>query len=199
MSAVPRPRALPRKRADAAPRAVRRMRRRGVDVPMPDARERLEAWFAARGWAVQAFQREVWDAWAAGRSGLLHAPTGSGKTLAVWGAALLHAAGGGDRGAGFDRLTPNGGRESADGVSVKGDRNPAETVSVKGDGEPAKPVRGEPVESAAPVPATHRLKILWITPLRALAADTLKNLRDPMEALGLDWQIATRTGDSSSR
>src|SRR5688572_10944431 len=198
MSAVPRPRALPRKRADAAPRAVRRMRRRGVDVPMPDARERLEAWFAARGWAVQAFQREVWDAWAAGRSGLLHAPTGSGKTLAVWGAALLHAVGGGDRGVGFDRLTPNGDRESAEPKSVRGE--PVESAAlvpaspVHGEpvqsaapvpaspvhGEPvesaapvpASPVHGEPVESAAPVPTAHRLKFLWITPLRALAADT---------------------------
>jgi ATP-dependent Lhr-like helicase len=47
-----------------------------------------EAWFAARGWQPHAFQREVWAAMAAGRSGLLHATTGSGKTYAVWLGAL---------------------------------------------------------------------------------------------------------------
>lgn len=47
-----------------------------------------EAWFAAQGWRPFAFQREVWAAMAAGRSGLLHANTGSGKTYAVWMGAL---------------------------------------------------------------------------------------------------------------
>ena len=49
-------------------------------------------WFAARGWAPFPFQREVWAAMVAGRSGLLHATTGSGKTYAVWFGALLRAA-----------------------------------------------------------------------------------------------------------
>jgi ATP-dependent Lhr-like helicase len=48
-----------------------------------------EAWFAARGWAPFPFQREVWEAMVAGRSGLLHATTGSGKTYAVWIGAVL--------------------------------------------------------------------------------------------------------------
>ncbi|MRW87949.1 hypothetical protein GJ698_28130, partial [Pseudoduganella sp. FT26W] len=50
-----------------------------------------DAWFAARGWTVFPFQREVWAAAAAGRSGLLHATTGAGKTYAVWFAALQRA------------------------------------------------------------------------------------------------------------
>ncbi|HEY9420595.1 MAG TPA: hypothetical protein VIW92_04210, partial [Thermoanaerobaculia bacterium] len=51
--------------------------------------ERLESWFAGRGWAPFEFQREVWDAFRAGESGLIHAATGTGKTYAVWMAALL--------------------------------------------------------------------------------------------------------------
>ncbi len=43
------------------------------------------------------------------------------------------------------------------------------------------------------------LKLLWITPLRALAADTVRALREPIDALGLDWQIGVRTGDASAR
>ena len=44
----------------------------------PDAP--VEQWLAARGWASFPFQREVWQAVAEGRSGMLHATTGSGKT-----------------------------------------------------------------------------------------------------------------------
>ncbi|WP_115047634.1 ligase-associated DNA damage response DEXH box helicase [Xanthomonas arboricola] len=43
------------------------------------------------------------------------------------------------------------------------------------------------------------LQVLWITPLRALAADTARALREPVEALGLDWQVGLRTGDASAR
>ncbi|MBE7941376.1 MULTISPECIES: ligase-associated DNA damage response DEXH box helicase [Ramlibacter] len=49
-------------------------------LPPPDA----ERWMLSRGWQPFAFQREVWQAVAQGRSGLLHATTGAGKTYAVW-------------------------------------------------------------------------------------------------------------------
>lgn len=39
-------------------------------------------------------------------------------------------------------------------------------------------------------------QVLWITPLRALANDTLKSLRAPVEALGLPWTLEKRTGDT---
>ena len=44
----------------------------------------IQSWLAARGWQPFDFQREVWQAVAQGRSGMLHATTGSGKTYAVW-------------------------------------------------------------------------------------------------------------------
>ncbi len=47
--------------------------------------------------------------------------------------------------------------------------------------------------------ATRELKVLWITPLKALATDTVRALREPIEALGLDWQVGLRTGDASAR
>jgi ATP-dependent Lhr-like helicase len=43
------------------------------------------------------------------------------------------------------------------------------------------------------------LQVLWITPLRALASDTARALREPLDALGLDWQVGLRTGDASAR
>ncbi len=43
-----------------------------------------------------------------------------------------------------------------------------------------------------------RLNYLWITPLRALANDTTEQLNRPLKELGLDWRVATRTGDTSA-
>lgn len=101
-----------------------------------------EQWFAERGWTAFPFQRAVWDAAAAGRSGLLHATTGAGKTYAVWFAALQRAA------------------------AVRAGQR--------------RPVAG--------------LRVLWITPMRALAADTLRALQEAAP----DWQVESRTGDTSS-
>ena len=44
-----------------------------------------------------------------------------------------------------------------------------------------------------------RPRVLWITPLRALAADTTASLRATIDELGLEWTTAMRTGDASAR
>ena len=48
-------------------------------------------------------------------------------------------------------------------------------------------------------PGTARARVLWITPLRALASDTVRALREPIDGLGLPWTVAMRTGDASAR
>ena len=103
----------------------------------------IDDWFAGRGWKVFPFQRAVWKAAAAGKSGLLHANTGSGKTYAVWFGALLRG------------TAP--GRKKASG-----------------------------------------LRVLWITPMRALAADTQRSLEESARALAPGWTIGARTGDTTS-
>jgi ATP-dependent Lhr-like helicase len=42
------------------------------------------------------------------------------------------------------------------------------------------------------------LRLLWLTPMRALAADTARALAEPLADLGLDWTVAVRTGDTES-
>lgn len=42
------------------------------------------------------------------------------------------------------------------------------------------------------------LKVLWITPMRALANDIVKSLRMPINDLGIDWTIESRTGDTTT-
>ena len=112
----------------------------------PTPRQRVDAWFAARGWKIFPFQKEVWRAALAGKSGLLHATTGSGKTYAVWLAALL-------------RIMRSDAKSS------------------------------------------HRkagLRVLWITPMRALAADTTRSLQEPLQVLLPAWEVGMRTGDTGS-
>ncbi|HEX8886210.1 MAG TPA: ligase-associated DNA damage response DEXH box helicase [Noviherbaspirillum sp.] len=103
----------------------------------------VEAWFADRGWTPFPFQRQVWQAFAEGRSGLLHAATGAGKTYALWLGALLRG--------------------------------------MRGQAAPGKGAR-----------------VLWITPMRALAADTMKALQAPAADLLPGWTGGLRTGDTGS-
>lgn len=42
------------------------------------------------------------------------------------------------------------------------------------------------------------LTVLWITPMRALAADTARALEAPLKDLDIAWDIGLRTGDTSS-
>lgn len=46
--------------------------------------DRLTAWMARRGWKPWDFQRQAWDAYARGESGLINVPTGAGKTYAAY-------------------------------------------------------------------------------------------------------------------
>ena len=48
-----------------------------------------------------------------------------------------------------------------------------------------------------PNQGTEPLQVLWITPLRALAADTEDNLRSLLQELNINWSISRRTGDTS--
>ncbi|MDX2162379.1 MAG: ligase-associated DNA damage response DEXH box helicase [bacterium] len=118
---------------------------------LPDAPNPILDWFSAQGWTPFAFQREVWDAYRDGESGLIHSPTGTGKTYAAWLGALI-------------------------------------------EWTAAHPPPYSAVKRAGSVPLT----VLWITPLRALAADTAESLRAPIQALELPWTVETRTGDTSA-
>lgn len=57
------------------------------------------------------------------------------------------------------------------------------------------PLKSEPKTRK---PVRPPLKVLWITPLRALSADTEESLRGTIDDLNLDWSLERRTGDSSA-
>ena len=121
---------------------------------------RAERWFAARGWRPFEFQREVWSAYLAGESGLIHAATGTGKTYAAWWGPLLEWAA----------------------------EHPEEILDLD-----APAPKGRNARRAAAAP----LRVLWVTPLRALAADTEEALRAPLVSSGIPWTLESRTGDTT--
>ena len=67
---------------------------------------KLETLFRDRGWPIFDYQRQAWDAYQRGESGLIHAPTGSGKTLAAWGGPLIEAMGQPPQTLGYLWITP---------------------------------------------------------------------------------------------
>jgi ATP-dependent helicase Lhr and Lhr-like helicase len=109
-----------------------------------DPAGRVLAWFAGHGWAPFPFQRDTWQAYRDGRSGLIHASTGMGKTYAAYFGPVIEAL------------------------------------------------------SEAPSAELSPLRVLWITPLRALSQDTANALEKPIAPLELNWDIGLRTGDTSS-
>jgi len=63
-----------------------------------------------------------------------------------------------------------------------------------GAGLPAKKPQAPVKPSDKPAP----LSVLWITPMRALAADTARALQAPLDDLGIAWSVGLRTGDTGS-
>ena len=57
---------------------------------------------------------------------------------------------------------------------------------------------GPVIEGMQDARPARGLRVLWITPLRALAADTAEALVQPVRDLGLDWTLETRTSDTPS-
>jgi len=53
-------------------------------------------------------------------------------------------------------------------------------------------------KSASTKRRSPRCRVIWITPLRALATDLAHALTRPIEGLNLDWTVETRTGDTSA-
>lgn len=107
----------------------------------------IRGWFASQGWEPWEFQSQTWDAYLAGRSGLLQVPTGAGKTYA----AVLGPL--------------------------------AELIDEASRGGKVGRVSG--------------LRILYITPLRAVARDIELALRRPVEELDLPFTVESRTGDTT--
>lgn len=143
--------------------------------------EPTKAWFKHAFSRPTEVQQQVWPAIHSGENVLVVAPTGSGKTLCAFLSAL-------------DRLMAGGTRSA--GVDVHGEIAAAKSHAEQkaaGKGSRKKTKRG--------------VKVLYISPLKALGADVAKNLELPLqgisqqyEAMELpipDVEVAMRSGDST--
>jgi len=68
----------------------------------------------------------------------------------------------------------------------------------KGKGESEGQTGDGPQTKQRREPGSVPLRVLWITPMRALAADTVYSLQRAVEGLQLPWTIGLRTGDTTS-
>ncbi len=134
------------------------------------------SWFAGAFAAPTAAQALAWEAIAAEKDVLVVAPTGSGKTLAAFLSAI-------------DRL-----------ASLPG----APRAGPPGAGEARPPAAHK---AAGPAPgAAERLRVLYVSPLKALAADIERNLRAPLAGVRVaaarldlplpEITVGMRTGDT---
>lgn len=129
----------------------------------------IEAWFARRCWTPMDFQRHCWHAFLRGESGLLQVPTGSGKTYAaVMGPIAAMLS------------------ETRATSSPQRARLP-------------RPGRAADRDAAAAAPAEPTgLRLLVITPLRALSRDLALAIEEPIREMGWPLRVAIRNGDTAS-
>ncbi len=154
-------------------------------------------WFTGAFAAPTAAQEGAWAAIARGDNTLVVAPTGSGKTLAafLWSLDRLASSAPGsplDAGSSDTDLTAGTGDtgDTGDtaGTSARGGRG--RSLGDRGDGEPVR-----------------RCRVLYVSPLKALAVDVERNLRAPLAGLrqtarrlGLpvpEISVAIRSGDTA--
>jgi ATP-dependent helicase Lhr and Lhr-like helicase len=57
---------------------------------------------------------------------------------------------------------------------------------------------GELLRRHSPERGAEPLRVLWLTPMRALASDTTRALAEPLRKLAAEWTIGQRTGDTPS-
>ncbi len=132
-------------------------------------------WFQRENRTTFRFQREAWNAYLAGSNGLIHASTGSGKTLAAFLGPVIEAL--------SEQFSA-----SLDSLAFETNKLSPKAQSTATTSLGKRKRRSTKSE----------LVVLWVTPLRALAADTEASLKDACSALGLNWGVERRTSDTSS-
>jgi ATP-dependent Lhr-like helicase len=153
-------------------------------MPLSSFDPRVRAWFEAAFAAPTPAQTQAWPAIARGENVLLCAPTGSGKTLA----AFLWA---------LDRLSAPVERAPIDDVPAQ--RAPAEGAPAdRAPGGESGP--GPAAREQGQTPRASTTRVVYVSPLKALAYDIERNLRAPLRGIGAqDVRVGIRTGDTPQR
>ena len=141
--------------------------------PLSTFSPRVRAWFEQAFAAPTPAQAQAWPAIARGENVLLSAPTGSGKTLAAFLWALDRLGAGGEAG---------GPRQAGTGPS-------AVPGGARAGGRAARTSDGG-----------RLTRVVYVSPLKALAYDIERNLRVPLRGIEADGvRVGIRTGDTPQR
>lgn len=136
-------------------------------------------WFATQGWKPLQFQRETWYAYLSGHSGMIQVPTGSGKTYAAVMGPLAEMV-----------------KEAEALAKVKAAKAAkAAAKAAKSKTTKAKAEK-KPKASKTPKGSDVGLQLIYITPLRALSRDIEAAIRRPIEEMGWNLTVESRTGDT---
>ncbi|WP_158509544.1 DEAD/DEAH box helicase [Limnochorda pilosa] len=130
----------------------------------------VQEWFRARYGEPSPPQVQGWPVIARGEHSLLLAPTGSGKTLAAFYVFL-------------DRLF----------------RQAWESHGATGAPNPASPGRGRRQAPGQRAPAPRGVRLLYISPLKALDNDVHRNLEEPLEGIAALAASRGMPGDPPTR
>ena len=158
----------------------------------------IRRWFKRHRRRTFAFQEQAWRSFLKGQHGLIHAPTGTGKTLAAFLGPVIEWLK--ENVAVFKELR----RCEKEGQVTKPALVPVHAASKSEREAPRKKqtsieklnrVKLKRVRTRKLNPGSQ-LQILWVTPLRALASDTVESLKTAIEQLGIPWQVEKRTGDT---
>ena len=151
--------------------------------------QEVAKWMKDSGRNPFPFQRKIWKAIGAGHSGILHSPTGTGKTLAIWLGAIAEWK---------DSVAFRSAKEAQEQAGATF----AERKATMADRKATKAERKATVPKRKSAMAKRRaaepIRVIWLTPLRALAADTLLALQEPVTDMQLPWTVERRTSDTSS-
>ncbi|GAA2853841.1 hypothetical protein GCM10010517_11730 [Streptosporangium fragile] len=168
-------------------------------------------WFAGAFAAPTAAQEGAWASIARGDNTLVVAPTGSGKTLAafLWSLDRLAAERAGGTRTDSHADTGDGAPDAnAAGLSGSGEGGRVAGSGGGGDGRPGRPHgQGGKLRKGKGDEPARRCRVLYVSPLKALAVDVERNLRAPLAGLrqtarrlGLpvpEITVAIRSGDTS--
>lgn len=177
------------------------------------------AWFRHVFSAPTDAQQEAWPHIKAGENVLVVAPTGSGKTLAAFLSAIdrliSEQSSQRDEPPAIAEPCKTKGQpiefDESDGISRKqvaesGEDRPDKAAKL---GKTKKPVKGGKSATKSNKPDKPGVKVLYISPLKALGADVERNLRVPLEGIAAecvsqgmelpDIDVAIRSGDTTAK
>ncbi len=158
--------------------------------------QHVQAWFASLDRRPFRFQRDTWNHYLAGKSGLVHAHTGTGKTLAAFlGPIIEHLAVAEDSPAksisskSLGKRSQEAGDDSEKSIDQEGSNADQRAIASES---------GKDMRMRRKKRKLSQLRILWLTPLRALASDTETNLIAALAGLRIGWHVEKRTSDTKA-